>query len=210
MMFWVYISDTTTRNMSATSAERLALLGTFVLRLFPQVMQCIIKEYITPRGLTEKYKQKDIRAALMASEIALMEKLPDMVDFTIELCYKILRYEHLLSEPKCKWGNVPSDKDVEIADDIQRILNRTNEIIRMMSDDISEDYYKEVCTTTHDVLKRVDKFLNMNTCAELYHTICQSKLNPTDIVSKLRGVKQINGMYFNIILVYFHKNKFLL
>ncbi|XP_076103272.1 uncharacterized protein LOC143072293 isoform X2 [Mytilus galloprovincialis] len=192
MIFWVYILDTTTRNMSATSAERQAVLGSFVLRLFPQVMQWIIKEYITSRGLTEKYKQKDIRAALTASEIALMDKLPDMVDFTIELCYKILRYEHLLPEPKCKWGNVPSDEDVEITDDIQRILNRTNEIIRMMSDDFSEDYYEEVCTTTHDVLKRVDKFLNMNTCAELYHTICQSKLNPTDIVSKLRAVKQVN------------------
>ncbi|CAG2195038.1 unnamed protein product [Mytilus edulis] len=178
--------------MSATSAERQAVLGSFVLRLFPQVMQCIIKEYITSRGLTEKYKQKDIRAALTASEIALMDKLPDMVDFTIELCYKILRYEHLLPEPKCKWGNVPSDEDVGIADDIQRILNRTNEIIRMMFDDISEDYYKEVCATTHDVLKRVDKFLNTNNCAELYHTICQSKLNHTDIVSKLRGVKQVN------------------
>ncbi|XP_071170985.1 uncharacterized protein [Mytilus edulis] len=178
--------------MSATSAERQAVLGSFVLRLFPQVMQCIIKEYITSRGLTEKYKQKDIRAALTASEIALMDKLPDMVDFTIELCYKILRYEHLLPEPKCKWGNVPSDEDVGIADDIQRILNRTNEIIRMMFDDISEDYYKEVCATTHDVLKRVDKFLNTNNCAELYQTICQSKLNHTDIVSKLRGVKQVN------------------
>ncbi|XP_063431289.1 uncharacterized protein LOC134713952 [Mytilus trossulus] len=178
--------------MPATSTEIQAVLGSFVLGLFPQVMQWIIKEYITSRGLTEKYKQKDIRAPLTVSEIALMDKLPDMVDFTIELCYKILRYEHLLPEPMCKWGNVPSDEDVEITDDIQRILNRTNEIIRMMSADISEDYYEEVCTTTHDVLKRVDKFLNMNTCAELYHTICHSQLDPTVIVSKLREVKQVN------------------
>ncbi|XP_052083005.1 uncharacterized protein LOC127720461 isoform X1 [Mytilus californianus] len=175
-----------------SSTERQAVLGSFVIRLFPQVMQGILKEYITSRGLTEKYKQKDIRAVLTVSEIALMDKLPNMVDFTIELCYKILRYEHLLPEPKCKWGNVPSDEDVEIIDDIQRILNGTNEIIRMKSDDISEDYYEEVCTTTHDVLKRVDKFLNLNTCVELYHAICQSKLNPTDIVSKLREVKQVN------------------
>lgn len=105
--------------MSATSIERLAKLGNIVLHLFPKLLQIILKTRIGPSGLHAKYQLKDIRIALSESEMHLMENLPNMDEFTIELCYKILRYENLMIGPSCKWGNVPNDREVEIGDDVQ-------------------------------------------------------------------------------------------
>lgn len=82
-------------------------------------MQTILKEFMSPKGLQVKYRLKDIRTALTENETSLMEKLPNMDEFTIELCYKILRYENVMIEPSCKWGNAPKNTDIDIADDIQ-------------------------------------------------------------------------------------------
>ncbi|VDI75434.1 Hypothetical predicted protein [Mytilus galloprovincialis] len=92
--------------------ERQARLHNIVKNVFPKVMQQIFKECVSPRGLQGKYKQKFITIDFTANEISLMVRLPNIDDFSIELCYKILRYENVFSEPSCKWGNVPHDTEM--------------------------------------------------------------------------------------------------
>ncbi|CAG2211892.1 unnamed protein product [Mytilus edulis] len=166
--------------MSTASKERQARLYNIVKKLFPKVMQQIFKECVSPRGLQGKYKQKFITIDFTENEISLMETLPNIDDFTIELCYKILRYENVLQEPSCKWGNVPHDTEVEIGDDIQRILNATNDVINRKSEEISELYYEEFQNRTQQVLKRVDEYLLQDTCLQLYQTIHSSDINISD------------------------------
>ncbi|XP_063398430.1 uncharacterized protein LOC134683205 isoform X2 [Mytilus trossulus] len=177
--------------MSTSAAKRKATLGKHVLVLFPKVMQTILKEHITPKGLQVKYRQNDIRTALTDSEISFMEKLPSLDEFTIELCYKILRYEHVIHEPKCTWGNVPNSTEVEISDDIQRILNLTNEVIGEMSAEIPIEYYEDFQKKTQEILKRIDAYLNHDSCLKLYKTISKSDMNYIEIISKLADVKPI-------------------
>ncbi|XP_071146854.1 uncharacterized protein [Mytilus edulis] len=178
--------------MSAASKERLARLGNIVKKLYPKVMQLILKECVSPRGLQGKYQQKHITIDFTENEISLMEKLPNIDDFTIELCYKILRYENVFREPSCKWGNVPHESEVEIADDVQRILNATNDVISRNSDEISELYYEEFHQRTRDVLKRVDKYLCQDTSIQLYQTIQSSNIDITDMLQQLALMQPVN------------------
>ncbi|CAC5361535.1 unnamed protein product [Mytilus coruscus] len=71
-----------------------------------------------------------------------METLPNVDDFTVELCYKILRYEVEIDEPTCKWGNIPHETEVKLSDDIQRILNATNDIESFQKQIVGIDYIK--------------------------------------------------------------------
>lgn len=195
--FFQFISRRFIRNMSVTYKERQAKLGNIVLKILPKVMQTILKECISPRALHVKYQLKDIRTSLTEKEISVMEKLPNIDEFTIELCYKILRYENLILEPSCKWGLSPNDTDVEIADDIQRILIATNEVICKQFDDVSDNYYEGFQKIMQKILKRVDKFLHQDFSVKLYKTIFQSDINSTHILQDLALLKQIDGESHN-------------
>lgn len=185
------------RHIPATFKDRSAKLGSIVLRVLPKVMQLILRECISPRALQVKYRLNDIRTALTENEISIMEKLPDIDEFTIELCYKILRYENLMLEPSCKWGNNPNITDVEIADDIQRIVIATNEVIGNKSEDVSETYYEEFHSRLHEVLNRVDKFIHQDTCLKFYKTICRDEINSTDIFQELARLHQVDCMFYS-------------
>ncbi|CAC5383545.1 unnamed protein product [Mytilus coruscus] len=178
--------------MSVTPEDRQARLGCVILKLFPTIMQSILKGYTNPRGLRVKFQLKDIRTTLTLSETSLMEHLPNIEDFTVELCYKILRYENLIIEPACKWGNIPHDTEVEISDDIQRIINLTNEVISKECGDISEIYYNEFLEKTKDVTKRVDGHLQQDTCFKVFTTTSSLDINPADILQELALVQKVN------------------
>lgn len=186
--------------MSVTSENRKDILGNLILKLFPKMMQLILKDYISPRGLRSKFLQKDIRTTLTKSEITLLEKLPKTDKFTVELCYKILRYENLMMEPKCKWGNIPHDTELEIADDIQRIINTTNDVISKQCDDITETYYNAIKQKTQNIAKRVDGYLHQDICLKMYRTICSSDLHSAEILQKLTLLQTIDGKIFALIL----------
>ncbi|VDI40380.1 Hypothetical predicted protein [Mytilus galloprovincialis] len=181
--------------MSAESNERLARLGNIAKKLFPTVMQKILKECISPRGLQVKYQLNNIPADFTENEITLMENLPNFNNFTTELCFKILRFENLLHEPSCKWGNSPHDTEVEIGDDVQRILNATNDVIIRKTEEISELYYEEFKNRIQEVLKRVDEYLCQDTCIQLYQTIDSSDINITDMLQELTMMQKINAIH---------------
>ncbi|XP_052097447.1 uncharacterized protein LOC127732452 isoform X2 [Mytilus californianus] len=181
--------------MSAESNRRLARIGSIARKLFPKVMQKILKECISPRGLQVKYQLNNIPTDFTEIEITLMDKLPNLDNFTIELCFKILRFENLLHEPSCKWGNVPHDTEVEIGDDVQRILNATNDVISRKSEEISELYYEEFQNRTQQVLKRVDEYLCQDTCLQLYQTIRSSDINITDMLQELTLMQEVNAIH---------------
>lgn len=184
----------TTTHIFNISKDRRARLGNLILKLFPKVMQTVLKRRIYPRTLQVKYQENDIRTALTENEISLMEQLPNMSAFTIELCYKILRYEHLMLEPSCKWGNVPHDTQIEIADDVQRIITSTNEVICKISEEIPEKYYEDFQRNTQETLRRIDKYFQQTTCMRIYEEICRSDIDHTDIFQQLSEVQQISGM----------------
>ncbi|CAG2223693.1 unnamed protein product [Mytilus edulis] len=178
--------------MSDIFKERHAKLGCMVLRLFPKVMQMILKDYITPKGLQTRFLKNDFRLVFTNSEVVLMEKLPNIDDFTVEMSYKILRFEfNMLHEPKCKWGNVPHYTDVEIADDIQRIINATNSIIKINTNNVTENYSENLLEEIKMMVTRIDSYLKQDDLTSLYNSLCRSETDSNATLQDLTSVKTI-------------------
>ncbi|CAC5413888.1 unnamed protein product [Mytilus coruscus] len=183
--------------MSEIFKDRHAKLGCMVLRLFPKVMQTILEHYVNPPWLKRKYLKQDFRFVFTDKEIVLMDKLPNMDEFTIELCYKILRSENMLDEPKCKWGNVPHDTEIEIADDIQRLINATRSIIGIKSEAVSERYSEELIEEIKLIVTRIDCYLKLDTFEIMYNNLCRSETDPISILQDLTRVKPIDESLTN-------------
>ncbi|VDI20754.1 Hypothetical predicted protein [Mytilus galloprovincialis] len=182
--------------MSDSYKDRHAKLGCMVLRLFPQVMQMIVRHYITPHGLERKYSKQEYHFVFRANEITVMDKLPNMDDFTIEICYKILRSENMLDEPKCKWGNVPHDVEVEITDDIQRLINATNSIVSIKPEEVSMNYSDELLQNIKLIVTRTDSFFKQDTLRIMYNTLCRSGIDTTSVLQDLSMIKAIEVTNF--------------
>ncbi|CAG2184702.1 unnamed protein product [Mytilus edulis] len=125
-----------------------------------------------------------------------MEKLPNTDDFTIELCYKILRYENVLHEPSCKWGNVPHDTEVEIGDDVQRILNATNDVISNATIYISS-LDKNRCAKCSMVVMEVFPMIMQELMA---HTGVPAKVLYDTIMRNISFRRNLNKMEFDMLL----------
>ncbi|XP_071140272.1 uncharacterized protein [Mytilus edulis] len=183
--------------MSDSYKERHAKLGCMVLRLFPQVMQIILRQYITPLGLKRKYEKNEYRFVLRENEIALMDKLPNMDDFTTEICYKILRFENMIDETKCKWGNVPHDDvEVEMTDDIQRIINATNLIVSIKPEEVTQNYSDKLLQNIELIVSRTDSFFKQDTLRSMYNTLSRSGIDTTSVLQDLSLIKAIEVTKF--------------
>ncbi|CAG2209329.1 unnamed protein product [Mytilus edulis] len=176
--------------------NRHAKLGYMVRKLFPKVMQLIIKYYVTPQGLQRKYLKKDFHFVITDNEIVLMDKLPNMDQLTIEICYKILRSENMLDEPKCKWGSVPHDIEVDIADDVQRLINATNSILRINSAELTEKYFESLLEEIKLIVTRTDSFLQQNALGSMFNSLSRSEADTVSILQDLTRVKAIADSEF--------------
>lgn len=176
--------------------ENHAKIGAFVLRLFPTMMQLILKDNIPPGRLKRIFIDKTFSLILTDADIDLMKMLPNLDDFTIEICYKILRFENLIREPKCKWGNIPHETEVGIADDIQRILNFSNEVISKTSQELTTIYHESKFEdTVKQIVKRVDEYLRSDDCKKMYQHLHNQKIDTSEVLDKLTHTQHIQGKF---------------
>lgn len=174
-------------------------LSAITVKLFPKLMQLLLKDCINPKSLNSKFKNNDLKFAFTADDFSLMSKLPKIEDFTVSLCYKILRYEKLIDEPRCKWGHIPDDTHVEISDDILRILLIGNELITKLQGNIANDYYIKTKRKIESIICRVDRYLDSdnNKCHELYRLICDSKDDASGCLKILQNLPTVQGRVYS-------------
>lgn len=183
-----------------TAKDRLCELSVIGVNFLPKIMQFILKDIISPKGLKVKFKNRDLNVAFTEDENSVMSKLPNTANFTVSLCYKLLRYGNFIDEPTCKWGNIPDDTHVEISDDVLRILQIRNELIQKVHEGVSNDYYIETKRKMESIICRVDSYLESgNTkCLELYRSVCDSMDGASASLKILEKLSIIEGR----VLVY--------
>ncbi|VDI02853.1 Hypothetical predicted protein [Mytilus galloprovincialis] len=179
--------------MSLSVERRLhAKLGWIVLKVFPKVMQWILTAHIGVAGLHTRYRNRNynLQMILTDNENNLMQKLPKIDEFTIELCYKILRSENYLHSSTDASFSV--DETV-VSDDIRCILLSTNDIIKKESRDITQNYAIKHLYKFELLLRRIDKFLNENgnICRSLYHEICKENIDELACLDELKKLQLI-------------------
>ncbi|VDI47975.1 Hypothetical predicted protein [Mytilus galloprovincialis] len=179
--------------------ERHAKLGVFVLRLFPTIVQLILKDNITPGKLKRMFVNKTLNTVLTDTDVHLMKMLPNMDSFTIEICYKILRFENLIEEPKCKWGNIPHETEINIEDDIQRILNASNEVITKTSEEITQMFCDSFQDNVKRIINRVDEYLNGDTCQQSFQNLHIQQIAISELLKVLEEILQKQPFYAKMI-----------
>lgn len=168
------------------------------------MMRAILKENVPTQWLCRQYNHNNIVSPLNEYEIKLMDALPNMDNFTIELCYKILRYEWLIDEPTCEWGNIPLDTEMTIADDIQRILNATNEILSMQEECITEFDMKSFEEIILKLIRRMNAHFPEYGFFKIYRDIKRTE-SSSAIVQELTGIKPGNG-YVKLMILFNYKS----
>lgn len=186
-----------------SDAFRRAKLGCFVTKVFPKTMQSVLVSNIRETALQSKYQQDDLKIGLTYEEKKLMDELPKIENFTSELCFKILRFEKLIPEPKGKWGNIPERGNVTIADDIQRIIFASNDVISIPIAEFTEDFYCKFLYKTEPILVRIDKFLREGVCHNYYKEIFSKGIDVHARLKDLEYCSCIEGkivIYFSLLL----------
>lgn len=164
-----------------------------VLVLFPKMMQLLLQSFITPRGLLNKYNNRDLKVALTDTEKSIMEKLPQMTEFTIELCYKILRFEHLVPEPSSQWQILTDEDHQDITDDIKRIVFDTNDIFNKLGEDILNTSYETLKVKVEGIVSRIDSYLGQELCKQCYEKVISLDTQLEICIKELKKLREIDG-----------------
>ncbi|XP_071122060.1 uncharacterized protein [Mytilus edulis] len=163
-----------------------------VFVLFPKLMRLLLQSFITPRGLLNKYNNSDMKFVLTEKEKSEMEKLPKMAEFTIELCYKILRFEKLVPKPSSQW-EVPPEKDhQEITDDIKRIVFDTNDVLHKLGEDVSNTSYETFKGRVEEIVARIDSYLSIESCKHWYEEDIPLETDLDRCMTELQKMREID------------------
>jgi hypothetical protein len=84
----------------------------------------------------------------------LINRTYDNIDFT--LLYKLMRSFSILDDPKQGWGKQPTNTDVTISDDVERLRFARNKIVHRIKADIDliemSDYFSNIV----NIAQRID------------------------------------------------------
>lgn len=94
---------------------------------------------------------------------------PDYNNFDVTLLYKLIRHLCPSLEPTNKWGNKPTEIDLSVGDDIERIRELRNAYFaHIESTEISNDELKDLWKTAKTMIYRLQDFTTSNGCKTNY------------------------------------------
>lgn len=177
----------------ATKAEdrrRCAQCTNVALGIFPKMLQDILadtKKLILPSHLYRMLMHDTTFKKILKPDekIALNGLLDD--DFSkldVGLIYKIFKTVHLIKEPTRDWGPYPSENDIEIGDDVERIRFARNDLFHKVNPYVSEQLYDQFFETILAVSKRLDKYLNKNADSSYEKLVQEYKLETLDTTTE--------------------------
>lgn len=174
---------------SIDNEERRARLAFFVLKLFPNIMQCFASFYILKNGLSNKYcNNKRNPPVFTRTELHLLKQLPNVQNFTVQLCYKLISFEELLPSPSSGWGTFPDFKAVKVEDDIERIRHVINDIITINSDQCTEHYLGKFLYKLEQIIQRIQIPLGNVSIFQTYESLLIQNINTAVVLAELRNV----------------------
>lgn len=176
--------------------KRRARLAFFVLELFPYIMQCSVSCYILKNGLSNKYcNNKRNPPVFTRTELLLLKQLPNVQNFTVQLCYKLISFEELLPSPSCGWGIFPDSKAVKVEDDIERIRHVINDIIALNSDQSTEHYLGKFLYKLEQIIQRFQIALGNVTIFQTYQSLLIQNINTAVVLAELKNVGVIGKKF---------------
>lgn len=127
----------------------------------------ILASEIQPADLCNKIKVSGLllngenKLASMQLKICYLSPpaIPDYNNFDVNLLYTLIRNLCPSLEPTKGWGNDPADTDIQIGDDIERLmLWRSNNVLHSSSG-ISDSYFKIILKELKSLLQRIQSHM---------------------------------------------------
>lgn len=96
--------------------------------------------------------------------------VPDYSEFDVTLLYKLIRNLCPSLEPTNKWGNKPTEYNLCVGDDIERIrILRNKYFAHSALAEISDDEFKELWNDATRIIQRCQHFTTSNGCQSDYN-----------------------------------------
>jgi hypothetical protein len=198
-----------------------ARLGLVVVDIFPNILREIMRSNIAPevlyRHIRKQHKNNPSVFDKMTHEErislnTLTNRTYDNIDFIT--MYKLLRSFSLLDDPTQGWGKQPTNADVTISDDVERLRIARNKIVHRIKADINSIEMSDYFSTIVHITQRIYTYLGKGFAREVlnFQTHCMDSEMEQKYYQALKDIEDIKGSkllvkcfkYISLILEYCH------
>jgi hypothetical protein len=201
-----------TINQGRTNYARLGLV---IVDIFPNILREIMRSIILPEGLHRQIKKQNKKKTSVFDKMTRDERVSlktlinstyDNIDFT--LLYKLMRSFSILDDPKQGWGKQPTNTDVTISDDVERLRFARNKIVHRIKADIDSiemsDYFSNIVKITQRIDKNLGKLPDQGFAREVlnFQTHCMDFEMEQKYYQALKDIEEIKGSKLLVFQVY--------
>lgn len=211
-----------TINQGRTNYARLGLV---VVDIFPNILREILRSNIAPEVLYRHIRKQQKNNPSVFNRMTHEERVRlntltnrtyDNIDFIT--MYKLMRSFSLLDDPTQGWGKQPTNADVTISDDVERLRIVRNKIVHRIKADIDliemNDYFSNIVHITQRIDTYLGKLPAQGFDREILHfqTHCMDSEMEQKYYQALKDIEDIKGSkllvksfkYISLILEYCH------
>ena len=201
-----------TINQGRTNYARLGLV---VVNIFPNILREIMRNIILPESLYRQIRKQHKKKLSVfdkmtdeerASLNTLINGTYDNIDFT--LLYKWIRSLSILDDPTQGWGKQPTNTDVTISDDVERLRFARNKIVHRIKADIDltemNDYFSNIVNIAQRIDTNLGKLPDQGFAREIlnYQTHCMDSEMEQKYYQALKDIEDIKGSKLLVFQVY--------
>ena len=174
-----------------------------------------MRSIILPEGLHRQIKKQNKKKTSVFDKMTRDERVSlktlinstyDNIDFT--LLYKLMRSFSILDDPKQGWGKQPTNTDVTISDDVERLRFARNKIVHRIKADIDSiemsDYFSNIVKITQRIDKNLGKLPDQGFAREVlnFQTHCMDFEMEQKYYQALKDIEEIKGSKLLVFQVY--------
>ena len=201
-----------TINQGRTNYARIGLV---VGDIFPNILREIMRSKIAPEDLNRQIRKQNKHNPSFFTKMTheervslktLTNKTYDNIDFIT--LYKLMRSCSLLDDPTQGWGKQPTNADVTISDDVERLRITRNKIVHRIKADIDfiemSDYFSNIVNITQRMDTYLGKRPDQRFAREVlnFQTHCMDSEMEKKYYQDLKDIEDIQGSKLLVYKVY--------
>jgi len=201
-----------TINQGRTNYARLGLV---VVDIFPNILREIMRSNIAPEVLYRHIRKQQKNNPSVFDKMTHEERVNlntltnrtyDNIDFIT--LYKLMRSLSLLDDPTQGWGKQPTNADVTISDDVERLRIARNKIVHRIKADIDliemSDYFSNIVNITQRIDTYLGKLPDQGFAREVlnFQTHCMDSEMEQKYYQALKDIEDIKGSKLLVFQVY--------
>ena len=201
-----------TINQGRTNYARLGLV---IVDIFQNILREIMRSNIAPEILSMHIKKQHKNNPSVFNRMTqeereslntLTNRTYDYIDFTT--LYKLMRSCSLLVDPSQGWGKQPTNADVTISDDVERLRTMRNKIVHRIKADIDliemNDYFSNIVNITERIDTNLGKLPDQGFAREVlnYQTHCMDSEMEQKYYQALKDIEDMKGSKLLVFQVY--------